>query len=112
MHEATDVKFSEISCLANLLQHAHRYQKTTNPKERVDCEISCRNHGGYAGSRENIDGLSPVFDVHKPKPLIVAEYNPKNRQHPSSIQEEQILILCMLRNCDYFAKVVVETETF
>jgi hypothetical protein len=111
MHEAAQVEFNEISRLPHLLQHTQRYQKSTNPKESVNCKISRRNHGGYAGSRENVDGLSPVLYVHKPKPLVVAKDNPEDRQHPRTIQKQQILILRMLRNCDYFAEVVVETKT-
>ena len=79
MHQTTNVKLPEFFHFFHLLQHIHSEEKTSNPKESVDCKVSSWNESRHAWRCENIKALSPVFNVRKPEPHAMTVNNPRNR---------------------------------
>ena len=110
MKDSSKVELSEVSDLLHLLQHAHGDEEPTNPKKCINCEVSSRSQRAQPRSCQYIECLSPIFDEHEVEPGVVAEDNPKDRNHSHPIQEEQVLVFHCSWNSDDLLDIVIETK--
>ena len=110
MHNRTNVQFKEVFTFVYLLNKSNCYEEASDPKECIDCKISCWYESWETGCSQNVKGFHPIFDVHESKPHVMSENNPENGQYPHSIEDEQVLVLGCFGDSYDFLKIIFEGE--
>lgn len=88
MKYSPEVKLCKAFDFFELFEHTHGDEQASDPKEGVHCKVCSRSECGNSWSGQDVQALSPVFDVGESKPLIVTVDDPEDGKNPSSIKKQ------------------------
>ncbi len=76
VQDTATIEGQEVLGLADLVDEPDRDQKSSNPEEGVDCEVSSGAESGDSRSGEYLGAVEEILDIENSKPHIMTHDDP------------------------------------